>query len=1185
MNLSSLPAGLMLVHGNQPEALRDLLVTWMKRYPLAPLENEVILVQSNGIAQWLKLALAADIASDELGGCGIAAALDISLPSTFLWRVYRSVLGKASVPEISLFDKPFLIWRLMRLLPELIGRPEYCPLRRFLDRDADRRKRFQLAERLADLFDQYQVYRADWLDAWERGEDMLIKANGTTIRLPEALGWQPSLWRALLDDVRRPLSDHGLIGHASRASVHEAFLQRANAWTASNPPKGLPRRVMVFGISSLPRQSLEVLALLGRWTQVLMCVPNPCEHYWADIISDKDLPRAEYPRHRRRANTPAISLEANRHQYAHPLLAAWGKQGRDFIALLNEYDSADARIKYQSQFSAIGHRIDLFYTNDGTTLLRQLQDDIRDLRPLAETRDHWPAVDTDKDTSIRFHIAHGPRREVEILHDQLLAAFNHDASLRPRDIIVMVSGIDVYAPYIQAVFGQLDRKDPRYLPFTVADQVRQHSSSLIKALGHLLDLPQSRISVSDVFDLLEVPAVRLRFGINQIDLPRLHRWIKGANIRWGLHDAQRASLNLPARAADTSAAAQAIPNTWLFGLRRMLLGYAVGQGAAAWRGIEPYDEIGGLDAALLGPLIQFLDRLDSAWRTLEQPTTVATWCARLRAILADFFAASETHDAFTLMRLELALQQWQQACDAAELVEPLPLSVVGPYWLSRIDEGGLSQPFLGGAVTFATLMPMRAIPFRYVCLLGMNDGEYPRSRPPLDFDLMGRDYRPGDRSRREDDRYLFMEALLSARDALHIFWVGRSITDNSERTPSVLVSQLRDHLRSGWRLKGVDGSQDIAGKALVERLTVEHRLQPFSPAYFSHNAESCGLFTYAHEWLPRSFKQRSSEPLAPMRREEPLAVRDLEFFLKNPVKTFFRERLKVFFELEDMTGEDEEPFALDDLRKWQLQDELIKVQADALSRKEDLVTALRDGLERIARRGELATGAFGEIMAESLAEPMETLFTAYQDALARWSRVTETREWRYSVIVNDQTLEIRDWLEGIRLDTSGNPALLMLESSSLVDHQNECRYEKLIRHWVRHLACQFGEKPLTTIILSKKGIAQLQPLERVAAEKYLNDLLFAWHEGMCRPLPLAARAAFALLRKDSKREVRKVYEGDFNSPGEVQHDPYLERAYPDFTALSATGEFVRWAERLLRPLMYHASCCNENPSAPGKAKA
>lgn len=1158
----------MLVHGNQPETLRDLLVTWMRRYPLAPLEQEICLAQSNGIAQWLKLALAADAGADgSEGGLGIAAALEISLPSRFLWRVYRAVLGPGAVPETSPFDESRLVWRLMRLLPQLLAEAEYEPIRRFLTQDADLRKRFQLAERLADLFDQYQVYRADWLAAWAAGEAVLIDARGNRTPLAPDQHWQASLWRALLADVETGPGELGRGSHAGRAAVHAAFLRRVADWPADARPAGLPRRLLVFGISSLPRQSLEVLAALARWTQVLMCVHNPCEHYWADIVADQDLLRAQRRRQRRRDGMPDDLAPERMHLHAHPLLAAWGKQGRDFIGLLDEHDDAQARAQYAGQFHAIEQRIDLFASRiepgAAGTLLGQLQDDIRDLRPLAETSAHWPAVDPALDQSIRFHIAHGPQREVEVLHDALLAAFNADQSLTPRDIIVMVPDIDAYAPYIQAVFGLLDRADPRFIPYSVADQGQRATDPLVQALETLLALPQSRLAVSDLLDLLEVPALRRRFGIAADDLPRLHRWVRGANIRWGLHAEQRASLDLPARPeADTQ-------HTWRFGLRRMLLGYAVGTGSDAWQGIEPFDEIGGLDAALLGPLVRLIDRLDATWHRLREPATVTDWCERLRTLLADFLDPGDSSgDAYTLLRLETALQEWQEVCDEAALTQPLPLSIVGEYWLSRLDAGGLSQRFFAGAVTFATLMPMRAIPFRHVCLLGMNDGDYPRQRKPMDFDLMGRDYRPGDRSRREDDRYLFLEALLSARDRLHCSWVGRSITDNSPRPPSVLVGQLRDHLAAGWRLAGYTGPADQAAQALLDALTREHRLQPFSPDYFPPDPARSPWFTYAKEWRPGDALAASpggDAPLAPLVRDEPLGIGELADFLKAPVRAFFRQRLGVYFEGEDGPGEDQEPFALDGLERWQLQDELIRVQAAALDRRESITTARADQIDRIRRRGDLAPGAFGEALAGELVAPMDDLFDRYQQALARWPHAIEEQEQVRFQAGNADLPPLADWLGGLRLDAAGRRGRVVLETRDLVK-DGHYRGEVLIHHWVTHLAGHLAGTPLTTQVISKVGDIELKPLACDQAPVLLTDLLAAWHEGMRRPLPLAAKTAFEWLKAGNESAARKVYEGGYQQTGEVESDAYLARVYPGFDALAGDGEFGQWAEALLRPL-------------------
>ncbi|MDT7833654.1 exodeoxyribonuclease V subunit gamma [Aquabacterium sp. OR-4] len=1257
----TLTPGFLVVHGNHPEALRALMLQWLAAHPLPPLADETVLVQSNGVAQWLKLAMARPPRADGSGGLGIAAAVKMLLPSRFQWDVYRAVLGPAAVPPVSPFDKPLLLWRLMRLLPALLAEPVFAPLQRFLADDADLRKRHQLAERLADLLDQYQVYRADWLADWAAGDDRIATSRQGLQPVPDDLRWQPRLWRALLADVAAAAepggdvdagtdagTDAGAAAAAtSRAAVHQQFLQRMADWAPARDgprPAGLPRRLVVFGISSLPQQALQVLAALARFTQVLMCVHNPCEHDWSHIVADKDLLRAERQRQRRRPGSEGAIADEALHLHAQPLLAAWGKQGRDFIRLLDEFDGSDsaAAQAHARQLLALGQRIDLFEATPGHSLLAQLQDDIRDLRPLAETRARWPAVDAARDRSIQLHITHGPQREVEVLHDQLLQAMAADATLQPRDVIVMVPDIAAYAPHVQAVFGLLPSGDARHIPYSLADQGQRGHDPLLGALEKLLALPQSRLAVSDVLDLLEVPALRRRFAIADDQLPLLRRWLQGANIRWGLHAAQRAALGLPPDQPH---------NSWDSGLQRMLLGYASGVHGAgeAWLGIEPLDEIGGLDAALLGPLVTLLATLERHWQALAEPVSPNAWGERLNALLADCFdtdagpaagppggvpgaaAKGRPTDGLTLLRLQTTLQDWLAACASAALVEPLPLAVVREHWLAALDAGGLSQPFFAGAVTFATLMPMRAIPFRIVALLGMNDGDYPRSRVPMDFDLMGAgvggDWRPGDRSRREDDRYLFLEALLSARERLHISWVGRSIHDQSERAPSVLVAQLRDHLAAGWQLAGApaDHPHDHpadrpAGQALVAALSVEHPLQPFDAAYFTQGGDP-RLSSHAHEWrdglcaVPQAAPpagdagnpgdagnegdpgDAGSAALPPWAFEGPLTLRLLAEFLANPARSFLRQRLGVFFEADDPVGADQEPFAVDALENWQLQDELIQAQLAALEAGDSREHAMQAQLQRMARRGALPAGHFAELVQQQLAAPMDDLFARYTEQLGLWPQTLPDALLDHLPEGLPEPLRLLDWLGQLRANAQGQRVRLLLDSGSLIANKRY-RRDRLVAPWVAHLAAHLGAEPITTVVVSKAGTATLMPLDAASAKAAWAALLAAWQQGLTQPLPLALRSAFEWLDKggadagpdsaEAHAAARAAYEDHEPAHGlygEREGNAYLARAFTGFDALWAGGEFAHWALALLAPLDAALQRADDKPGKGRRAAA
>ncbi|GAA4335699.1 exodeoxyribonuclease V subunit gamma [Pigmentiphaga soli] len=1169
MPAETLAPGFMVVHGNRLEDLRNLAVAWMQRYPLGPLESETVLVQSNGIAQWFKLALAADPDGADGQGCGIAAAVDVQLPARFLWRAYRAVLGRQEVPDTSPLDRDGLTWRLMRLLPELAQQPPFAPLRRFLSDDGNPRKLYQLAERLADLFDQYQVYRADWLADWAAGRDRLRVSRGGQRPLAEREAWQPALWRALQDDLGDRAMRHGRVG------VHRRFVDALRA--GGRAPAGLARRVIVFGISSMPAQTLEALAAMASCSQVLLCVHNPSRHHWADIVADQDLLRQAYRRQQRKPGAPPPAT-GGLAAYGHPLLAAWGKQGRDYISLLDSYDAPD---DYRHRFAPVGERIDLFAGGPADTLLGQLQDDILELRTLEETRQRWAPVDPRADRSLRFHVAHSAQREVEILHDQLLDRFNADPSLRPRDVIVMVPDIDAYAPHIRAVFGLPGPADPRFIPFTLADQGRRGNAPLLRAVDYLLRLPDSRFAASELLDLLDVAAVRRRFGIDEADLPQLHRWIQGAGVRWGLDAGQRASLGLPAGQEQ---------NTWRFGLRRMLLGYAAGPGAD-FDGIEPYGEVGGLEAETLGPLAALVDTLDALRARLAQPAPPAQWGLHLRALLAAMFAAADDTEATLLAELEEQLDTWLAQCEAAGLEAPLPLVVVREAWLAGLDGRRLNQRFLAGAVNFCTLMPMRAIPFRIVCLLGMNDGDYPRLQPPLDFDLMAGDYRPGDRSRREDDRYLLLEALLSAREQLYVSWVGRSIRDNGERSPSVLVAQLRDHVAAGWRQAGPADT----GQALLAAITVEHPLQPFSARYF-RDGDDPRLFSYAREWQalhePHGMRVPVAPPAGAIRPPLPdgVELETLQSFLADPVRHYFEQSLSVHFDADGPAAEDDEPFGLDGLDSYRLAESLFEAARDA----DDPDAALRARAARLQRSGELPVGGFGERRLEALIDPVRELLARYRERSAARAPAPPLK---LDLPLPEAGLRLQGWVDGIRGD-GGDPETLHAIVNGLFDKNGRPRWHRLLRAWVAQLAANAAGCPLATAFVSTDGALTLPPLDAVPAHAALSALACAWLQGRAAPLPVAPRAACAWLDaggsakaglpggpeqsgsataadgaagdEAARRAARIVYDDGARSTGEGSRNPYLCRQYPCFDDLWAEGAFADWAQRLYGPLVEQA---------------
>jgi len=495
-----------------------------------------------------------------------------------------------------------------------------------------------------------------------------------------------------------------------------------------------------------------------------------------------------------------------------------------------------------------------------------------------------------------------------------------------------------------------------------------------------------------------------------------------------------------------------------------------------------------------------------------------------------------------------------------------------------LDQGKLSQRFLAGSVNFCTLMPMRAIPFRVVCLLGMNDGDYPRAQQPLDFDLMASDYRPGDRSRREDDRYLLLEALLSARDQLYISWVGRSIRDNSERPASVLIGQLRDHLASGWRLVG-DGNDPQAGEHLLHALTQEHPLQPFSPRYFQKGS---ALFSYAHEWqLLHQHADEQMQPelgLPPYSNDEALTLTQLQDFLRHPVRHFFSQRLKVFFEALEAPTPDEEPFVLDALQRYSASESLLSA---ALVEPENAEEALQAQARRLQACGLLPLAGFGELLQAELIQPLPDLLQRHRQLLQRWPTVVEGA---LPIHFEYASHRLEGWLG--RVYQADDQSLLSITTvpNTLSAGRNSLKWHRLITSWVMHLAACAVGYPLHSALLASDITLLLAPLPHHEAAEQLGHLLVSRQAAMNAPLPVAAKTAFAWLAQDDPDKALAAaihaYEGDGRTRfGERSESLALARQFRDFAALSADETFEGWCETLYRPLFSAAWQTLGNPES------
>lgn len=1093
-----------------------------------PFTPDVILVQSPGMSEWLKISIAQRL--------GIAANLSFPLPSSFIWQLYQVLID--DVPETSVFNKDRLRWHINRELDKHLNDPEFSNIKAYLSQseidkeisqDYAKLKQFKLSEKIADAYDNYLMYRPEWLEHWESGADDLPGFDNIGHQQ-----WQAIMWRA----VKASISELGINTH-NRHTLHQSLMNTLSTGLSEDILQKLPKRLFVFGISSLPKHQMDVLEALSSHISVDVFWLNPCQVYWGDIVSDKT--KARMSNHR------VSTLEKGESNYfvsGNPLLASWGKVGRDYLDSLTERS-----INFN----------DLFYPKPTDTLLQQIQHDIYELQfrqsqsPLTihELNRHHGKQVLPNDNSIKVHSCHNRLRELEVLKDSLLHTFNSTPELLPKDVLVMVPDINDYAPFIDAVFSNNAESPETYLPYAISDRSGLQENPVLNTFVSLIGLPTARFKVSEVLDWLEVPEIMVAFELDTNELNELKQWINQTQIKWSVDGTQKAKWNLP---TDNL-------NTWLFGLKRMMLGVSAGN-ASSWNGIPSFDDIEGIKANTLAKLIEYISYLVNLKNAFEQPQNVADWHTMLSRLVIDLFegrALSKTRtlmyssmveaapgaldtldkssegpgthlndvlestDPFVLQQLRNSIDKLNEYQEQHDAFEPISAIVVQQVIGQELNQTGVSQRFLAGRINFCTLMPMRSVPFKVIAILGLNDGEFPRHVEPLSFDLVNQNpARKGDRSRKLDERYLFLEAVCSAELKLHLSYIGQSDKNNSSVAPSLLLSELLDYIGDSYVIdkkwlndSGCDIVDNVGGdkqtQFVKDRVMIKHNLQPFNQSYFVDNALSSSVQSFNKQWftvanvLTNSLQKEQSDVVSQGNNLDSLKTTDFDTeqgietqvelnqlisFAKNPIKYFYRQLLGINLQLDEEELDDLEPFEHTGLTKYQLIEQLVSTPTQTE----------RDNVRwQSLHSGEFPKGQWGEALFEQYQLDADLLLAKRQQITgiaatnSDNAKLYSKGEHVYKISTHLPIPVGKDSPQQIDLELLGQ--IKLVDGVLFVNRlHDKIRYEDEVEGWLLHLVRCIANKPGPTVICSLKpnNYVLFEPVSAQQAQDYLCDWISHW---------------------------------------------------------------------------------------------
>ncbi|MCL2154217.1 MAG: exodeoxyribonuclease V subunit gamma [Leptospirales bacterium] len=956
------------------------------------------------------------------------------------------------------FDKDIMTWKCIDIILREKDNPHFSEISSYIDNDIAGIKLYQLASKIIDLFDQYMTFRPEMIIQWDTGA---MKGE-----------WQPELWRLLTSSMSNDHPPALLYDVYNTINSKEKFV-----------PTDFHKRFTVFGISYLPVYHINMLRAVANYSDVNIFILNPSPEYWDNILTEKE---------KRKIISASPVIPDDITDYLHieggnELLSSLGRVGRDFLHNLFMSD-----IETEEQF----------VEPQRDSLLSMIQHDIYMMQngPQEDAKNIFSEEDIVNDRSITISSCHSIMREVEILHDYILDLLNKDSSLAPWDILIMSPNIAEYSSCIQMIFGHDSEGIPR-IPFKIVDRKIKDSSPVLETFFKILSLNNERFTSAYILSIADCIEIREKFNLSREDMDKIGRWVKDCAVYWGIDSRFKEELSLPG----------VYENTWRFGLDRMLMGSIMYDENKISLGILPYSEIEGSDLLILGRFISFFNSLRDIYYMLKRDYTIYEWSDVINTILDLLFAAETSSQLSAAYTLSLKLKDIH---NESRFDEKVNVRVIYEFFEKFLSAESLGGDFAGSNLIFCEMLPMRSIPKKIICIIGMNDSAFPRKSGPLSFDMMSAYPKRGDRSIRDEDRFLFLETLISARENLYISYIGKDINTGTELNPSIVVSELIEYIKNYYKV-------NVAGKNIVDYIFKTHRIQSYNPVYFISDS---GFFTYQGSKLDgaKSYAKNEktdfkfiNESLPTLTDDEKnITVNELAQFLVNPAKWVMNRRLGLYLTLRSDEYIAEEPFTLDSLDLYRLNSEIMK----ALLREDKQ----EDHLKFVQASGILPHGKLGVVAYEQSLLQVKIFYDKFKSLLCNKSPKRDI-----SISIDD--MSISGAVDNIY---DGKCIFFRYASENSLD---------ILISWITHLLLlSSGSFSGETILLSKTGIKKWGEINN--SKQILSTLLNIYRDGMRKPIPLFPRS--------SLKYAETFYDGKPGEPG----DRALKSAETSFNSTYFTGD-------------------------------
>ena len=830
---------------NSIEKLAEQLSANLLTENCAIFQQQHIITQTEGMNKWLTEKIANQL--------GITAQLAFHSPNDIIALLHEWISEKTA-PVIT-SDK--IRWKLWKELNDPAFRQRFPYQAAYYENHPIRQ--IALAEQMADLFDQYQIYRHKMINTWNESTEA-----------PNEFQWY--LWKKLQQSYGGSITDKPTVLKRLKAALTNAATQIALQERVSG--------LHFFGIAVITPLHLELFQLLSEYIPLHFYLMNPAPfYYWLDDETEKSIIKK---RQKNKLRQPAAGFDIP----GNTLLTGWGKTIKESFALL--YQNQDLMNEVYDDWVVPP-------PENPTTLLQVIQKDIfenayGDLRQPIQPN-------MLKDGSLIFNSCYTKAREVEVLYNELVKlADTKPGAIAPKDILVLCSNIDDYAPYIRAVFNHA----PYRFDYTISDQKITEGASLFADLKRLLELTDDNMKAETVMELLESKNISARFNITQFDLIRTA--IQEANIRYGITGERENDTRLV---------------SWEYGLQRMALGWCI-SGSPLYNtpsgdSLFPVDTIEGDNIFELVKFHYFASQLLHHLRIRKTPRTISNWINYVRELMNDLLLIDDEQESGEYHELITFLDKYQQQ---ANDVEDFISFEVFAYQFNGTLQSETRQHLFGrGGVMFCSLIPMRSIPHKVVAILGMNYNEFPRKDSRPNFDLQKLQPLPGDRNIRNNDKHLLLETILSAKEHLLISYQGLDVKDNATIPPAALIDELIQYIIEGLPQPDIQVRNSII---------VKHPLHSFNSRYGSGGNDSLTSYLSPVTAAPL-LKKTLSAITTPVSSQPMVELASLTEFARSPISWFFKKTWQLKIYNENILLSEIEAFEIADYEKATLKNELLQI--------------------------------------------------------------------------------------------------------------------------------------------------------------------------------------------------------------------------------------------------------------------